>query len=442
MKVTIYKYLRPSIANSNDYYFYNPSNVNSKLSYYDKFEMNRQLVDSFPIFREEWSQEDNVDILKTGFFDMKLAISMSERSYTMAHSIYEFFENVEAGIGNFKYVVVCETGNIARTYSGVMDVNTLKANVSVNDKEYYITFSVTGIEKEVVDLMKLYSIRRIGSNFNFDNQYLLHLLNDILSDKLTLQSNLDLVNKLGYELTIDRSRQNKFYDAHYNSALHRSNFKIWDAFKSFVIGYAFKFKVIYDGNDGQFPLFKLVLFYRSDALNETTITKYLKHEKAFATSANKYVAMFYTQKDDSFSGFIMNITDIIVADSDHTIDYLSGLNAYRIPGESGEFIISANNVLRISLDLYDATLPEGNYAYCRLVVGNTIDPLLTYIANTQLGYLLKGSRAKKNLTIKVPDDSNIILGTKAEIDNKSYTLERITSFDNFNNKMETEWIEQ
>lgn len=446
MKITIYKYLRSTAVNGNNNYFFSSNHSDWKLQYYDKFETNRQLLDSFPIFREEWSQEDNADVLKSGYFDLKLAISMTERSFTLNESIYKFLENVDAGIGKYRYVVVCETGSIERTYSGILDTNTIKANLSINDRQYYITFSVTGMEKEAIELMKLYPISRILHNMSFENEYLSNMFYNILSSKLILQSNLEIEDKIGSDIIIDRVIQNNVFNANFNEDLQSCNIKVWAAFRSFLIGYAIKFKILYEGNNGEFPIFKMVLFFRSDGVNQESITKFLKHEKSYITSGSNYVAIFYSAYTDSVNtdidhntGLIFNINEVLVTPQSVYIDHYKTLDYYQLPNYK---TVQGSEVFRFSLDLFASGGNSENIAYCRCVAGQDLNPLITYIANTQLGYLLKGSRAKKDITIKVPDDSNIILGTKAEIENKSYILERITSYDNFNNKMETEWIEE
>ncbi len=446
MKMTIYKYLIPTSPNGINNYFYSSTQADRKLAYYDKFESSRQLLNSFPIFREEWTKEENIDLLKTGYFDMKLAISMSERSYTLGHSVTDFFEDIESGIGKFKYVIVCETGTPERTYSGVIDTNTVEADLSVNDNQYYVTFSVTGIEKEAIQLMKLFPITRIQHDMSFEGEYLSNLFYNILSDKLILESTLDIQSKINQDIIIDRTIQNNVFNANFDIDLQTNNIKVWNAFRSFLVGYGFRFKILYEGNNGEFPLFKMNLFFRTDGLNNVTINKFLKHKKAYITSGAEYIAIFYSFYTDTvnpdidhYQGVIFNINEVYVTGQSAYIDHYKNSNYYRLPNFK---TIPAEVVFKLDLQIYPSGGASFNIAYCRCVAGQSLNPLITWIANTQLGFLLRGFRSKQLLTIKVPDDSNIILGTKAEIDNKSYTLERITSFDNFNNKMETEWIEE
>lgn len=442
MKVTIYKYLRHTANYGDDSYFYDSGDPTWMISYYDKLEMNRQLLDSFPIFREEWSQEDAIDILKTGYFDMKFAISMTERSATKDQRVYEFFENADQGIGKYKYLVVCESGNIERTYSGVIDTNTLEADLSVNERQYYISFSCTGIEKDLIMIMKKFYVPGISHDMSFENAYISYLLIDILSEKLSLQSLLDIDGKIGYDLNIDQAILTQLLATN-------TNLKVWDVFKSFVIGYGFKFKLIYDGTDGEYPRFKLVLFFRTEGINETTISKYLRNKKSYVVGASKYVAVLYTQYTDEdnqdidhFTGFIMSVEGMYITNQSQYIDYNKANDTYSLSFSPYRSFTGAE-VLRISLDLYNSgSTFLNNIAICRCVPGITINGMLIYMARTQLMYLLRGLRSKRNLTIKIDENSNITLGTKATIDNKNYTLERITSFDNFNNKMETEWIEE
>lgn len=104
--------------------------------------------------------------------------------------------------------------------------------------------------------------------------------------------------------------------------------------------------------------------------------------------------------------------------------------------------IYENTVKKINLPLYDANLVAGDVAYCRLVQGDDLQYVMQYVANTQLGYLLTALKSRRKITVKVPDDSNLMIGSMSEFDNKTFICERINSYDNFNQKMETEWIER
>lgn len=435
MKITIIKYSKPNLYYSNDNYFA------GQLVFHDKVELNRQLLDSFPIFKEEWQQEDEVDILKTGYFDMKLALSMSERS-DLGKSIYDFFEKCDPLIINYKYIIVVWTGNIARTYAGVIDINTLHADLTISEKQYYIFYSVTGIEKEFVEWMKQIQIEPMINNMDFEGDYLpnwhFRFINPPGLELVQLQSTLNINENIFHTLTIDRITQNKFIE-------NNPGYSVWDGFKSFLIGYAFRFKLLFRTVDSNYPRFIFKLFFRTNALNITHVDNITKIDKSLSYTISKNLFLAYQHRTDEqnsdierYKGFIMNRNNIFYSTQTEDIKYYTKGKYYRI----NDVIINDVLVQTINLELHDADLAAGEVAYCNLLYAGDIQYVMQYISNTQLGYLLTGLKARRKLKVKVAEDSNMIVGSSAEIDNRNYVLERINSYDNFKQEMETEWIEQ
>lgn len=450
MKITIFKYLKPTAVNGNDNYFFNTSNPAWKLSYYDKISFVRQPLDSFPIFREEWQAEEDVDILKTGYFDVKLALTMTELSATRNVSVYRFFENMQAAIYDYRFLVICETDHYQRNYSGFIDNNTINTDETINDRQYYLYFSVTGIEKEVVQCMKQNKIARLLADKDFENVYLPYLLQQMLGTKLELNSQLNINSKIGYTLKIDKTIYNKLFDANFNTTLETVNISVWDAFKSFLIGYQFRFNVKYTMfssiSEGPYPKFIMTLFFRSEAYNTVSISKLLTNKKSFISFGKKCVAILYTKLPSVtdteitlYTGVVISREMTYITTNSTRIRYNSDAKVYYL---DNNFTVKEEEITIINLPLYNGNLSAGDIAICKSVSGQDINSLLEYIAATQLPYLLEAEKMKKTATVKVPNNSSMILGSKAEFDGNNFTLERINSYDNFNNTMETEWIQE
>lgn len=438
MKVTIFKYLKhPTI----DYNYFSGA-----LGLWDKIVLERQLINGFPIFQEEWSLEDDVNILKTGYFDMTLSLIMSERS-SGGKNILEFFESMTSTIDKYKYVIVCQTDNAERSYSGIIDNTSLKADLTINDNRYHISLAVYGIEKEAVDWIQKRILFPISHDMDFESEYLPWHFKDLIGNPLigellSVQSNLNINEKIFDTLIVTKTVQNDFID-------RSLNFNCWEGLKSFLIGFAVRFKVLFSHIGSNYPRFILKLFFRSDGLNDyIEVIKPVTHESTFNKAGSKWIFISYTERSVQFAGrdatqhtgFLMSKENIYYATGGLTspvyIHHVSEYDVYYY----GNAIIFGKDVQKINLPLFDIQYAAGKFAYCR-IADNKIFKVWQLIANVELGYLLEAFKVKKNLKVKVNDDSNLILGSKADIDGNNFVLERINSYDNYNKTMETEWVE-
>jgi hypothetical protein len=437
MVTTIYKY---NIPEHSPFYGVRDNYFDSQISFKDKFVMRRHLYNAFPMFREEWQLDDDVNVLKSGYFDMKCSLIMSERSQ-LGLTLEEFFENLSGNNARYKYLVVCETGNVKRSYCGFIDVATLTADKTPQRGQYSLSFSVTGIDKEVVDRMKYLPIGTVDYDMTFETQYLEYEMYNMLGIKLLLDSRLDIAGKINMELVVDRFTHNNFLDANVG-------YKLWNTFKSFMIAYGFRFKVLFTGvvHLSSFPQFKLVLFFPSEGLNNVTITKFIEYQAALNKTGTKYVMMFFTDRPDGgnenitqYTGMIMSREYVWISNSiqsDRRYDNYTIVGQVSVSGADTKTIIELERLKDMPVQIF-----ENNTAISRCVRNEGYTELLRYAANTQYGKLLEGLKKARKLTLKVPNDSSLTLGSQATIEDNSYTLERINSFNDFTKTMETEWTE-
>lgn len=435
---TIYKY---NIPEHSPFYGVRDNYFDTQISFKDKFVMRRHLYNAFPMFREEWQLDDDVNVLKSGYFDMKCSLIMSERSQ-LGKTLEEFFENLSGNNARYKYLVVCETGNVERSYCGFVDVTTLTVNKSPQLGQYSLGFSVTGIDKELVDLMKARENGRMNiGDMSFDPQYLQYILGSLLTEKLILNSRLDIYNKINMDLVVDATTYNNFIDANLK-------YRMWNAFKSFMVSYGFRFKILFTGVVylSSFPQFKLVLFFPSDGINNVTITKFIEYQATLNKSGTKYVMMFFTDRPDGSNENITRYTGMIMSREyvwiSNDIQSDRRYDNYYI---TGQVIVSSSDT-RTILELerlkdMPTQIFQNNTAISRCVKNEGYTELLRYAANTQYGKLIEGLKKAKKLTLKVPNDSALSLGSQATIEDNSYTLERINSYNDFTKTMETEWTE-
>lgn len=438
MKIFIWKY---TLTGNFKNYF----DRNSSLVYSDRIELRKHLQDSFPVFREEWTQIDNANVLKTGFFDLKLSLNSGEVSVG-GKSVLDFFENIKTTVKNYKYLVICETGAQERNYSGFIEPTSFKLDLNYNKGQEYCYFSVTGAETEFVDLLKTTYITKILSDKRFEDQYVPILFYWADPEKILIDSRLDLYSKLGFHLMVDKNIQNNFWDNNLEGTGTYCYITNWDAFRSFLQGFQFRFKLVYAGvrND---PVFRIILYYRGDGISNVEIKKFLRNEIALNFIGTKSVAVFYHRTTDAvnpdithFKGIIMDKDNVNVTNTFTTIRYSDKLKVYSYnltTYNPDEMTIIELSLFKMNLN----AIGSGDVAYCYCNTTDIMKNLWTYIANYQLNYLIESARQKRILTLKIYPTDNITTGAKAIIEDSQYILERVNSYDNFNNIMETEWEE-
>lgn len=442
MKITIYKYLLGSDTARNNYF-----DRTTLLDFTDKIVFNRQLKDGFPIFREEWASEEDINILKTGYFDLKLSLIMSELS-DEGKNVYEFFENLKSPVGKYKFIVVCESNNVNRNYSGIVDLTQLNSDLTVIDNQYFIFLSVIGIETEVIDLLKSTVITKLLTDEVFETQYLPRLFYWLNPAKVQVLSTLDHEEKLlGTIIKIDRDLYNRIWNNNLDFTGTFCTITNWDAFRSFLKGYQFKFRVSFTSTFEDGPIFTLKLFFRTDGNGRTTLSKLKKDkQKLFFTGADNFV-IFYTKRPDGinadlehYTGFIMNRTNIYTSTTTQDFILHKTENIFYF----GLYSFSADTLQILTLDTYKygSIFTGDTIALCRCV-SNSAEwyRLVQYISNLQCNYYIKATKEMKSLTHVVADDSNLQLGSIADIAGSDFNCERINSFDTETKTMESEWLE-
>jgi hypothetical protein len=441
LKLTIYKYNAPSDEFRQNYF-------DNQITFADKLVITRFLFDSFPVYREEWHEEDNVNVIKTGYFDMKLPLSLSEKSAN-GNTVLEFFENVSGTISRYKYLAVLESilperaEAPTRTQAGIIDVNTLRTEESPQQGQWHLYFSVTGIEAEVVAYMKSAATPRLLTSLLFETSYLPKLLEQTLGIKLTLQSKLDIANKTNVPLIVDKITHNNFLDKN-------PGYLIWSTFRSFLLGYGFRFKVVYTGvvHLNMFPQFKLVVFFRTDGINRVTLSKYIKFQRSVSFYGNKYVGIFYTERPDAnnnnithYTGFVADRTSIFYSSGSNDILFDQTSRKYYTANYSLQLHESEITVVEIERKESLGSVFQTPVAICRCVNNAGYDALIRWTANVEVGYLLKGLKSKRSITFKAPEGLAVSLNSATELDGTSYILERINSYNPYTQTMEAEWVQ-
>lgn len=432
MKLSIYKYNLP-VNEWRGNYFDNQITINDRIDFF------RLPLNALPVFKEESTDQDDVNILKTGYFDVRLQLTMTERS-TLGKSLSEFFENFGAGNKLYKYLVVFEMQTIERSVCGVADMDTLRADRSPGVMS--LSFSVTGIEAEVVAHMRGSATPRPQSNMNFEKAYLNYLLSQVTSNKLRVKSLLDLESKAEAPLIVQQISHNNFLDAN-------PGYLIWSAVKSFMVSYGFRFKVFYTGVARDYPEFAIEFYYRSEGNRDITIPRWIKMVESLADKGSKYVAVFYTGYTDAidpnvqhYTGFIAGRTYIYYSSGADYLNYNSQTGMYynnNFSLQTHESEVKVMNVERLR------SQPGGTFvnyiALSRCVNNDAWDGLRRWYANVETGHLLKATKKMRTVTFKAPESLAVTLGSRCEFDSVQYTAERINQYNPHTHTMEAEWIE-
>ncbi len=442
MKISIFKYNR--VGNYQNYF-----DRTSTLTLNDKYVYNRQPLNSFPVFREEFSQVDDINVFKTGYFDLQIPLTMPEVS-TTGKRISQFFENLDPTVNGYKFLVVCETNNAYRNYCGIVDLNSIKILTSPNDNKYHLYFSVIGIEAEYVQLLK----ESISPNLTADKIFETDFIQNVMTywgdpDRISTVSYLNLYEKLGYHLTISKELFSDLLLNNLDPSGSVTNITSWNVFKSFMVGFGYRFKILCNNTDVDFPKFTSYLFFRSKGITSDEITKLVNEEKAVIFSGVDTIGMFHASRTDGSNadilhkqGFIMTKSNIYITNSAEDIQHNTAYGTYTFRANTINPVTFKEDAVQIiNLDLYDANLNAGDIAICKCVPGQDINPLITYLTYFEFQYLITGVKRKRNFKIKVSPESNISAGSKITYQSKHYQCERVNSYDPFNETMEVELVQ-
>jgi len=456
LRVTILKYFVPAFPISQEWkknYFENEINV------IDRFVFPKVLKDSFPIFVEEWEDQEDINTLKTGFFDLTLSLGFEGVSEIQHQSLKYFFSDGSSVLQEYhKFIVICETSTYERSYCGVIDPLSISFDESFNLGNNTVTFSVYGIEQEAVSYLKGGFLGMIGNDSDFENNYLPEKLIS-QNDLIQIESRLALTDRIGVPIRVGKDLHNRFVSERQDNG---QIFTRWDAFKSFMVGFGFKFKIQFNGflTNGK-PRFKFILFFKSKGLNllDLTAGKFLSVNRGLLEMKQDRVLMYlYASQAYTYNGEAAKQYQGFIIEGNNRFFYEGGTSGRRIiysPKADYYFTsdgrgYSAQDVKVVKLDLWDFTTNNSvnQITFCYTVWTSADDGLLRlwrYIAEYELSYLSAGVKPRKNIKLKVPETLPLILGSVVKMYRNEnvyrYFCERITDYDNFNQTIEAEFVE-
>ena len=271
MKVHIYKYRQKSDTEIFNYF--------TKPVWVDYICVNRILESSFPQFTEEYTDEEDITIFKSGYFTLTLSLLEGTKSIN-GKEIYEFLYEPNP----YKYLIIVEVAS-GRTYSGILDTK-IEVEKTFADNKYEIRVSAIGIEKETTDYLKMKGAQYVVGqyyNVSFEDYYLpIHFNHCIDSDVLRVRSQLNLVENYGVRVMVCGLLHD--YIIHENS----EQFGLWDAFKTFVNLLGCRWRVEVRNINDYYPEFEIILYSRKSGINKIPIRQISRIE-GLCTQTYRYV---------------------------------------------------------------------------------------------------------------------------------------------------------
>jgi hypothetical protein len=374
----------------------------------------------FPIFNEEYIKEDDVNVIKSGDYDLKFSLLQNETSY-LGRNIKEFL--LPDDDRNFLLLCSFEFDGIERW--GTVDITSIKANYTVTQNRYDISFTVYGLLKEFIEGMKTIDLFQGEPPDNNDNipfnDYLQWHFRNV--QWLTIDNQLDLDTICRFPVKVSEHLR---FSLWYNGL--NQGYSIWEGLKSFSVGLGFVLRLENISTEILFnpyriyPRFKLVMFWRTLTGGSVKQVEVIEDEESNSLLFNnQYLMIKYskveerTTLEDMYLGLFMGNNVFIVGDlSDEDILFKinsSHPNQLWIDSPEGSSYYPLNMIQELTLPLHRQnviTYPQRNtnVAYCRILTlaGANNPGFASIIYSTSINeykYLLCGTKEKRELQVSL-----------------------------------------
>lgn len=459
MRLTIHKYTFEGFEDK-------PRNYFSKFLYkYDSIVMDKFPLNFLPNFREEWADYEGINNFKSGYFDLRIPLSLDLRS-TLGRSLRDFLLVSDVVNQERRYMAILDTDPDGRSsvesrriYCGFIEPDRLSIDLTPGAR--YVSLSVTGIEKELVDHLKLTLLQRMPNAgiFNFEETYLPAFHFKDVSNWISFESQLNINARVGSNVKVDSRLQSGLFDGGLNDG-----YSVWEGLKSILLLLGCRFKVI-PYVLGDYPKFKLILYWRSygsGILNHPL--EILQDQIGQRSSETRAVflpvaqAVESTPNVDYYGGLLFSLGETSIQWADPSLGtrfgYVNNQKIFQWIDRGGNVqTYKDEDVTWIAPGLhavggwdYLYYTYKWNLAYNRIIYAEqslTQSQYLIYrqVTIPEYRHYLRSLRQSRELKIKVPPSSNIRLGIRVNYDAKEYILERITNYNPYNQTMSTEWIE-
>lgn len=406
-------------------------------------------IDGLPNFNEEYTKEDDINVIKSGDYNLKFSLLQDEISVYGHIGIKDFL--LPAADRNFKLLCSFEWDGIERW--GTVDITSIKANYTVTQNRYDISFKVYGLLKELSDGLKTIDLFQGEPPDNTNNipfsDYLSWHFRSV--PWLKIENKLDLDAVCHFPVKVSEHMRLSLYLNGLNQG-----YSVWEGLKSFAIGLGFvmRLEYAYGLQDPQYPRFKLVLFWRSQGSgNAVKPVDVIEDEESNSLLFdNQYLIMKYTRIEnvspipDSYMGLFMSKNLVFVGDlSDEDIYFKIPIgipgspslhpNQLWIDSPESQTYYDLSYISELSIPQHrEAVLqyPQRytDVAYCRILTlsGYNQHGFSAIIYATEVNeykYLLNGVKEKRDLKVSLLDNNYRIFDI-ISYQNKTYWISRIS----------------
>lgn len=455
MNINLYKYQQPDGTVAN--YF---SQSYAGIGFIDTITLTNIMTGGFPIFNEEYTKEDDVNVIKSGDYDLQFSLLQNETSH-LGKNIKEFL--LPDSDRNFLLLCSFEFDGIERW--GTVDITSIKANYTVTQNRYDISFTVYGLLKELVQGLKQYVFMEIEDPYGHAYLTFDEFINNVPSNPSYYRINpnigqLTIDNRLGMDHRVEGEPvkvDNHMLSSLFQGGLNRG-YTSWDGLKSFAVGLGFVMRlekssiIILNKPYRVYPCFKLVLFWRGEDENYKTVDVMEDEESNSLLLNNPFFLIVYNQflsggvGADTLHGLLMTgvnnqyMSDewgvgsfandiLLIRDRDPYEVEMNGIITYQIP---------QNLVNKINLNLHAGITYLQHQIYlpfCRALTMtdhfDDIDPnnnfglIIWYTAKQAYKYLLSGFKEKRDLKVSLLNN-NYKIFDQITYGNKNYWISRIS----------------
>jgi hypothetical protein len=228
----------------------------------DKIKVSEVLRDSIPIYEERLEKQDSVFEFTAGDFDVRLSLLSKARSLH-GSTLKDFLLPNETV--NVFFICVVEFGGATdpgcKRIGGRIDLNSIEADLTITRNNYNVQFKVTGIMKELADILSLTPLSHIGSAYTLEI-FISGCLNpEPMPAYLGNSTRIIWDERVGFTPVLMKEVYNNVLDNAGGAGITK-----WNAFKELAKGFGFVFRadVLYRGDlfTLDYPCFGVTTFWR------------------------------------------------------------------------------------------------------------------------------------------------------------------------------------
>lgn len=456
MKIYIYKYRRKNVSDNFSYF--------NKQNFVDFIKIERFLFNNLPQFTEEYTDQEDFTIFKAGYYSVTL--SMIEGTLSRNGKNIDDFIN---DYSEFKYLSIIELKS-GRTFSGIIDDETIETYRTIADNSFFIKYNVVGIEKEAIEYIKTKDIAPmpgvIGSKMELSYYFNQHLNDSLQSDILKCNCDISFMDTYGTNVYVSA-------DIHYHIIeQNKGSMPIWNILKGFIEILGLRWKAEVTEINNEYPIFSIIIYNRITGLNSVIVKEKTIIEGRILNSYTHVLIpscrlanpiTFEGQELYYYYGLLISgngntyINDVCTSGvNGPSFAWKHNINQFWYFSQIGELQkFGEDSFFKLEHELWSSPFTDphnGSDTY--IPIGRCLftnwggkwnfynSELLEKISRTNWQYLLKNIRKTIKSDIKFTEKSMLKVGSIiTRDDGKDYICDRISEINLATETAKTEWTE-